>query len=144
MRCHFGNPGDDKVTCIDCHHTFTGASSNDPDGDGIHSLHPAYDSERSDPNNIAQGQSKGTTDPAHWEGGTGPGFDTTQRVPFLTSGATDYTTASVVDASTNGVFCLSCHKAHGSQDAFGILWRHNGQIDRVGCDPCHAKTVGSP
>ncbi|MEW6741573.1 MAG: hypothetical protein AB1486_02345 [Planctomycetota bacterium] len=123
--------------CIDCHHVFTGGYYNDPNGDGIHSLHPAYDSERSDPNSIAQGEDRGTTDPEHWNLGTGSGFDGASRVPFVVSGAADFAAASVVDATTNGVFCLSCHKAHGSASAFGMVWRVSGDLDRVGCDQCH-------
>jgi hypothetical protein len=124
--------------CLDCHHVFTGAFYNDPDGDGIHSLHPSYDSERDDPNNIEQGAARGTTDPEHWEAGTGTGFEGTQRVPFVTSGATNYIEASVIDASLNGVFCLSCHKAHGSESAFGIVWDLSDLTERLGCDQCHA------
>ncbi len=125
--------------CLDCHHVFSGASYNDPDGNGIHSLHPSYDSEREDPNNIAQGAAAGTTDPAHWLAGTGSGFEGTERLRFVVSGATDFASASVVDPNTNGVFCLTCHKAHGSQSAFGLIWNVSGQIDRVGCDQCHNK-----
>lgn len=124
--------------CIDCHHTLTGASYNDPDGDDIHSLHPSYESERFDPNHIADGAARGTTDPAHWEAGTGSGFEGTERVPFVVDGAADFTTASVVDAQINGVFCLSCHKGHGSSSAFSLVWSVDGQVERRGCDQCHA------
>jgi len=124
--------------CLDCHHVFTGSYYNDPDGDGIHSLHPSYDSERQDPNNIAQGAQRGTTDPEHWEGGAGSGFIGTPRVPFVTSGATNYTEAIQIDATINGVFCLSCHKAHGSDTAFGIVWDLSDLSTRPGCDQCHA------
>jgi len=123
--------------CLDCHHVFSGATYTDSNGDGIHERHPTYDSERSSPNSISQGTVRGTTNPAHWEAGTGSGFTGTQRVPFVTSGALDYASASVVDATTNGVFCLSCHKAHGSANAFSLVWDINGQVDRKGCDQCH-------
>lgn len=124
--------------CLDCHHVYTGASYNDPDGDNIHSLHPSYDSEREDPNTIDQGAARGSTDPEHWEEGQGSGFEGTERVPFVVSGATDFIEASQVDASTNGVFCLSCHKVHGSSSAFGIVWTLSEDDPRRGCDQCHA------
>jgi hypothetical protein len=124
--------------CLDCHHVFTGAWYNDPDGDNIHSLHPSYDSERDDPNNIAQGAARGTTDPEHWEAGQGSGFEGTERVPFVTSGATNYDEATVIDADINGVFCLSCHKVHGSSSAFGLVWELDMSDPRRGCDQCHA------
>jgi hypothetical protein len=124
--------------CLDCHHVFSGETYTDPDHDDIHSRHPAYDSERDGTNNIRQGELRGSTDPDHWEGGTGSGFGDTPRVPFVTSGATDFVTASQVDADLNGVFCLSCHKVHGSSSAFGIVWDLNGAIERPGCDQCHA------
>lgn len=123
--------------CIDCHHVLSGPQYNDPDGDGIHSLHPSYDSERGDPNSVADGVPRGTTNPAHWEAGVGSGFIGAERIPFVVSGATDFVTASVVDANTDGFFCLSCHKAHGSDSAFGLVWEISGAIDRKGCDQCH-------
>jgi len=138
----YGTSGDvtmREVTniCIDCHHVFSGPQYTDSDGDGIHERHPTYDSERGQPNTIAQGAARGTTNPAHWEAGTGQGFDGTQRVPFVNGGAVDYAAATVVDANTNGVFCLSCHKAHGSANAFSLVWDINGGIDNKGCDQCH-------
>jgi hypothetical protein len=124
--------------CLDCHHTFSGGTYIDPEGDGFHERHPAYDSERSSPNHVDQGETRGSTYPLHWEGGTGTGFDGTIRVPFLVDGATTYAAATIVDASTNGVFCLSCHKAHGSAYAFSLTWEMIDRIDRKGCDQCHA------
>jgi len=123
--------------CLDCHHVFSGPSYTDPDGDGIHSKHPTYDSERGQPNNIAQGVTRGTTNPTVWEQGTGPGFDGAARVPFVVDGAIDFASASAVDGNTNGVFCLSCHKAHGSANAFSLVWDINGAVERRGCDQCH-------
>lgn len=125
--------------CVDCHHVFSGGSYIDPDGDGIHSRHPTYESERLSVNNIAQGAARGSTDPNHWEGGTGSGFDGLQRVRFVVDGADTFALAGTVDAATNGVFCLSCHKAHGSAYAFSLAWPlANNQVDRDGCDQCHA------
>jgi predicted CXXCH cytochrome family protein len=125
--------------CIDCHHTLTGAYYNDPNGDGIHSRHPSYESERDDQNNIAQGLAGGTSDPAHWIAGVGSGFDGALRVPFVTSGATNQSEAAVIDPESNGVFCLSCHKAHGSDNPFGLVWAADTGAGPKGCDQCHAK-----
>ncbi|MFQ6008486.1 MAG: hypothetical protein ACE5K8_05975 [Candidatus Zixiibacteriota bacterium] len=127
--------------CLDCHHVFTGQQYNDPDANGIHNRHPSYDSERGDPNNIAQGAADGTTDPAHWESGTGAGFLITGRIRFVNDGATDFAAATVVDAGINGVFCLSCHKAHGGNNAFGLLWDPVSGVNGEGCDQCHNKTA---
>ena len=126
--------------CLDCHHVFTGAYYNDPDGNGIHSKHPSYDSERSDPNTVFQGGASGTTDPAHWDDGTGSGFIKAPRVPFVVQGASEYAAATLVSSSINGVFCLSCHKAHGSNQAFSLLYEITPEgPDRTGCDQCHNK-----
>jgi hypothetical protein len=126
--------------CLDCHHVISGQSYIDPDGDGIHELHPTYDSERGSTNNIAQGAADMTTDPAHWEDGTGAGFLATSRLRFVNAQATDYSASLVVDATVNGVFCLSCHKAHGSQHAFSLRWDPSSGINGEGCDQCHNKT----
>ena len=82
--------------CIDCHHALSGNSYTDPNGNGIHSLHPSYESERSTYNNIAQGNATGTTDGAHWEAGTGAGFIGTPRLRYVTRGATDFTNSLTV------------------------------------------------
>lgn len=123
--------------CIDCHHVFSGAWYTDPNGDGIHSRHPSYDSERQGANHIAQGGARGSTAPGHWNGGSGSGFQV-PRVPFVVDGATDFVSARVVSDQTDGVFCLSCHKGHGSESAFGIVWPLGGPPARPGCDQCHA------
>lgn len=123
--------------CLDCHHKFSGASYTDPNGDGIHSRHPSYDSERLSPNNILQGALKGTTDPTHWLDGVGSGFTDTPRVPFVVKGASDFASATKVDANNNGVFCLSCHKAHGSSHAFGLTYEAPKGTNAKGCDQCH-------
>jgi len=120
--------------CIDCHHVFSGGYT-DPNGDGIHDLHPTYDSERGTPNNIAQGTH---TDPLHWEDGTGSGFYTTPRLRYVVSNASDYNSALEIDAQKNGVFCLSCHFAHGSDQAFGLRWIPGpAGYTAAGCDQCH-------
>ncbi len=122
--------------CLDCHHVFSGGSYIDPDGDGIHNRHPAYDSERSSTNHISQGDAKGTTVSSHWVGGTGSGFGSVPRVRPVVSGATSYGAARTIDAQ-NGVFCLSCHRAHGSDQPFGLVFPGPNGIAAGGCDQCH-------
>lgn len=125
--------------CIDCHHVFTGKSYNDPSNTGWHVLHPSYDSERGDPNTISQGDVRGTTISSHWVNGTGAGFRVSPRVRYLVRGAASYSASKVV-AGANGVFCLSCHKAHGSASPFGLTWDPLQEVGGEGCDQCHAKT----
>ena len=142
----YGDPGNGltyEVTnmCNDCHHVFTGAYYNDPDGNGWHNLHPSYDSERGNTNSISQGQTRGTTDPAHWSAGSGVGFASTPRVPFVNHLAADYASSRVVDPTVNGVFCLSCHKAHGDGNSFGLVWDPASGKTAEGCDQCHAKSA---
>lgn len=127
--------------CIDCHHVFTGDYYIDPESDGIHNRHPSYDSERGSTNHISQGQADGTTDPVHWVDGTGAGFVVTPRLRFVQYGATDFSSALTIDEDQNGVFCLSCHKAHGGLNAFGLLWDPASGINAEGCDQCHNKTA---
>lgn len=117
--------------CIDCHHTFSG--SNYINGNGGHVRHPSYDSERGSVNAISDGTMSGTVSAPHWASGTGLGFDAADRVPFLAVGATSFAAATTVNAATNGVFCLTCHKAHGSDEAFALTW----QGYSAGCRQCH-------
>lgn len=123
--------------CIDCHHVFSGGYYVDPDGDGIHSRHPTSESERGSTNNIAQGAARQSSAPDHWNGGSGSGFGSTPRVRPMTMNATNYASARVVDANSNGVFCLSCHSAHGSDRPFGLVFPLAGGSVATGCDQCH-------
>ena len=120
--------------CIDCHH----AIFNNTDVDTTHVKHPVYNSEWAQRNTISQGDAKGSTVSSHWISGTGAGFLQTQRVPFVVRGAATFASATTVAAS-NGVFCLSCHKAHGSNEPFGLVfhWTPGGE----GCDQCHNKSA---
>jgi len=86
---------------------------------------------------------------SHWDTGTGAGFgDSTvgggssgiPRIRFAESGTTfaEVTT----DGTTNEVFCLTCHKPHGSKYDSTLLWPHytDGNVDQTsGCDQCHNK-----
>jgi len=122
--------------CLDCHHTFSGYSYTRQGGttDGVCVRHPNVDSERgaSEPIN-----KHGTphTDPAHWVNGSGTGFSV-GRVPFIVRDAADYSQATTV-AATNEVFCLSCHKGHGTNYKHSLRW--NYPTDNSGCQQCHNK-----
>jgi hypothetical protein len=123
--------------CIDCHHTFFGDSGGwytNPDGDDHWNRHPNFNSEWGS----VQAISGLSADPQHWTDGTGSGFDGAPRVPFVGIGATDFVSAMTVDPATNGVFCLSCHKAHGSDNAFAMTFDPQVVPKAKGCDQCHA------
>jgi hypothetical protein len=123
--------------CADCHAALSGAQDVDPDRDGRCGRHPSYDSERGSPNHVGQGDARGTTAGAHWESGTGAGFDGTTRVRTVVRGATCFAAARMTSAGRDGVFCLSCHKAHGSNEPFGLVWPAARGVTSVGCDQCH-------
>lgn len=73
------------------------------------------------------------TEPTHWTGGTGLGFGTTTgdgtegvpRVRFQVPTATSYVTATTV-ASSNEVFCPTCHLAHGGSYGKNLVWPYFG------------------
>lgn len=141
-RVSYGSLDSDELReasrlCVDCHDRISGAQSMDPDGDGRHERHPSYDSERGATNSIAQGDARETTASAHWVRGYGSGFSGTTRARAVVRGATDYAGGRVVDARRNGVFCLTCHKAHGSSEPFGLVWPAGRGTTAVGCDQCH-------
>lgn len=120
----FNDPNRIVSWCIGCHTDIT-------DGD-------------KHPQNSSLGG--GDVDGAHWVGGTGTGFGTgvgdgvagIPRVRFAQAGA-DYV-ASSTPATTNRVFCLSCHKAHGSKYDSALVWPHytTGDADQTSaCGQCH-------
>jgi hypothetical protein len=125
--------------CIDCHHAFMdGEPPNYTNPDGGHwNRHPGTNTEWGARRPI--NRSGANTDPANWEGGSGPEFDI-GRLPFVVSGATDFASAGVV-AQDNEVFCLSCHKAHGNTNSFGLLWNPGEPSTPLeataGCHQCH-------
>jgi len=120
--------------CYDCHHSIF----NNTDVDTTHVKHPVYYSKDAKRNTISQGDAKGSTVSSHWISGTGAGFLETPRVHFVVRGALTFAAAATVAAS-NGVFCLSCHKAHGSDRAFGLVFSPTPGGE--GCDQCHNKTA---
>jgi len=131
------NEGDNsfrEVTniCLDCHHVFSGDTYTG--GQGARKKHPVVDTERGVYLRI--NDTGNNTDPTHWVDGHGEGFSIS-RLPFIVFGATDYYAATTV-AEDNGVFCLSCHKAHGSEYDSSLRWDYaNGSSE--GCQQCHNK-----
>jgi len=136
--------------CVDCHHTFTsyyytrlGNVPPDIDPDGTCIRHPNTDSEDGAQEYINR-HGLPQTDPVHWEGGTGNGFPAdpdnpdNPRLPFIVSGASDYGAATAV-AQNNEVFCLTCHKAHGSEYASSLRWPYRTEDSNLGCEQCHNK-----
>ena len=86
------------------------------------------------------------TDPANWVAGMGQGFlgsidpDGIARVPFLSPLAVDLVSARN-PLATSQVFCLSCHKAHGSANRNALIWPYleGGPKYISGCQQCHNK-----
>jgi predicted CXXCH cytochrome family protein len=75
------------------------------------------------------------TNPAWWVGGT---FGT-PRLPFIVNGANTFDAAGIV-APDNEVFCLTCHKAHGSTYPFALRWNYGtpgSPTASDGCQQCH-------
>lgn len=120
--------------CIDCHH----AIFNNTDIDTTHVKHPVYNSEWAERNTISQGDGIGSTVSSHWISGTGAGFLVTPRVRYVVRGAADFAASRTV-AATNGVFCLTCHKAHGSNEPFSLVFHYTPGGE--GCDQCHNKSA---
>ena len=61
-------------------------------------------------------------------------------LPFIAPGASTFTSASLV-AANNEVFCLTCHKAHGSENPFSLRWDYGARTatGTAGCRQCHNK-----
>jgi hypothetical protein len=131
-------------TCAACHHGFMGYWNTRSPGNssGVCIRHPVAASIGNSAYNASEpidGPS-GSTDPEHWEGGSGIGFDGSApgRLPFIVPGAENYANAIVVDADTNEVFCLTCHKAHGTQNENSMRWNYR-EGSNLGCQQCHNK-----
>jgi hypothetical protein len=116
--------------CLDCHHVFSGNQYTGGQGERV--KHPVVDTERDVFLKI--NDTGNNTDPTHWVSGQGEGFSI-GRLPFIVFDATDYDTATTV-AEDNGVFCLSCHKAHGSQYDSSLRWDYTSGSSE-GCQQCH-------
>jgi predicted CXXCH cytochrome family protein len=128
-----------SVMCLDCHQSLGGTKTGELGEHGGFLLHPSYDSRENAFNRIDQGAAGSSTDPSYWDQGTGIEFARLGRVPFLALGASGFKDAAAVDAGRNGVFCLSCHQAHGSRNAFALRWSSTGADGAAGCNECHAQ-----
>lgn len=132
--------------CFDCHDIFK-SDSYTKNSDGAYIRHPSADSERGIRAAINQHSSSSTwftsvnpsSDPEHWANGANIGFEI-GRLPFIVPGATNYmeatTVATKADKVINEVFCLTCHKAHGSRYKHSLRWPENSNL---GCQQCHNK-----
>jgi predicted CXXCH cytochrome family protein len=127
-----------SALCLECHGNVAGSPGARQAAHGGYLRHPSYDSQAGQPNHISDGGSRGSTAAGFWDQGIGTEFEIVSRVPFVTTGAADFLAASEVDAGRNGVFCLSCHSAHGSQFAYGLRWSQTGRDSVAGCSQCHA------
>lgn len=139
----FNDPNNIVAWCTGCHTNLTSSSTTKhPQNVSITGTH---------------------VESANWDSGiagTDPGFGNTidftstatdrgiPRVRFGQAGAS-YADCSTVASATNKVFCLSCHKAHGSRVDSSLLWPHfrgnygagtvNPADISAACNQCHAK-----
>ncbi|MGE5716568.1 MAG: cytochrome c3 family protein [Acidobacteriota bacterium] len=118
--------------CVDCHHTFfapwyTNTAS-------PYHRHPGTNTESGGTYPI--NKTGANTDAANWVSGAA-GFSV-PRLPFAAPGASSFASASVV-AGNNEVFCLTCHKAHGSENPFSLRWDYGAKTatGTAGCQQCH-------
>ena len=88
-------------------------------------------------------------DPSNWINGAlgadtalaSTSDDTVAGIPRLRFGSA--AGSSSVASASDTVFCLSCHKAHGSKYKAGIVWPLSvtGADSTSGCQQCHAKVI---
>lgn len=128
-----------STLCVACHGNVTGRAGQETGAHGGYLRHPSYDSRADRTNRISDGGLRGTTASTYWDLGIGTDFEVVARVPFVTAGAEEFFAAAQVDAGRNGVFCLSCHSAHGTGNRFGLRWSQTGSEGVAGCNQCHAK-----
>jgi hypothetical protein len=150
----YGAPGDGpgqptwrevSNVCIDCHHTLLDASTNggrytNYDADFHWNRHPGTNTEWGAYRPISglPGDPAYSADSTNWFDGQGSEF-AIGRLPFLVKEAHDYQAASLVSYN-NEVFCISCHSAHGSENAFGLRWNpaeSSNPMATSGCRQCH-------
>jgi hypothetical protein len=121
--------------CSDCHHTFMDQGTYTRNAPGDPWLrHPGTYSEAGSHRPVDGGAAI-STNPDFWVNGT----FATPRLPFIVAGATSFGAAGAVDAK-NEVFCLTCHKAHGSSEPFALRWHYGGfpqPVTSDGCQQCH-------
>jgi hypothetical protein len=94
------------------------------------------------PSEVSLNVAGGHTDPSSWVAGdslgfgpaTGDGTEGVPRVRFQVATAADYSSAKTV-ASTNQVFCASCHLAHGGRYLSCTVWPYK-ETDADMYSPC--------
>jgi len=161
-RANVGYKQNFTTWCVSCHDLLSVNSS---------AADPAHFHNHPSDVSVAAFGFDSHTDPAHWVAGVGEGFtnmaagdisidasvpfpqggaDTEEslietatgieRVPFQSVVAVDFATARAAKESDQ-VFCMSCHKAHGSNSRAGQLWpyQEGGQNFIAGCQQCHNK-----
>jgi hypothetical protein len=121
--------------CAECHNLL---ETNE------HGVSPAHFKRH--PSGVSLDVSEGHTDPSHWITGdslgfgaiSGDGIEGVPRVRFQEATASDYSSARTV-ASTNQVFCNSCHLAHGGRYLSCAVWPYKvvGADMYSPCQQCH-------
>ena len=124
-----------KAWCTDCHDALAQEVPGNPSSHYMR--HPS---------DVAF-SSGSHTDVSNWAaGGAGPdtGFGTdvgdgAAGIPRLRFGSS--TGSPVTTSPSDTVFCLSCHKAHGSKYKSGMVWPLSvtGADSTSGCQQCHSK-----
>jgi len=129
--------------CIDCHHAFmddSAASYTKPGGMAHWGRHAGTNSEWGAWRPLdAPGAN---TTPDNWVSGAA-GFSI-PRLKFVVQGAADFDAAGQV-AANNQVFCLTCHKAHGTNNPFALRWDYGSSSSptrSAGCIQCHRDAQG--
>lgn len=122
--------------CTDCHDMLA---------QNAQGMAPAHFTRH--PSDIAIGGANGHTSLSNWLSGTisdTSGFgtdigDSVAGIPRLRYGS--LSGSNSVASSTDTVFCLSCHKAHGSTNKAGLLWPEGTDTPDglAGCQQCHYK-----
>lgn len=122
--------------CADCHDKLSSNSAGSS---------PAHF--KGHPTGIEIGTVYLHTNLANWQSGVqGPatGFgsdvgDSAPGIPRVRYGSP--TGSNTITNFGDRVFCLSCHKAHGSQYKYGLVWPyHQSSADMLsGCQQCHFK-----
>ena len=119
--------------CLGCHHGYVTETRVADEPDGIPYRHPSTAAEYG----VYEPINSGQTEPGHWFAGTGTGFPDgggIPRLPFIVLDASDFASGGVV-AEDNHVFCLTCHKPHGTQHSDGLRW--DNDAPNKGCQQCH-------
>ncbi len=117
--------------CAECHNLL------ETNEDGVTPAH--Y---KRHPSDVSLDVAGGHTDPSNWTAGdslgfgtaTGDGTEGVPRVRFQEATATDYSSAKTV-ASTNQVFCTTCHLAHGGKYISCAVWPYK-VLDADMYSPC--------